>query len=406
MIYSCLLHNRFSRDFLLLQTQSVMLREMQKLIALLHHSMREEVQPTAIISATHPADFVPGEQQDSSEFLGYLLNLLHDQEINEYYQHLEEQLVRNYDFSVDHSPSSPSPSSPMAGDFLISVTDRTFAGKVSTIYRCLNCGSRSRNDDGFHDLQLSFPEGTVDDSLYSVQSLLDMYCSPEILDGENQYQCCHCQCLRDGERCIQMIEAPRNLILTLKQFNFEKLQQIRTKLMHKVFHNERVSRNPQTAPTKTSVPSFCALCPQILVKLFSKDTLEEMSMVQYSLYAVVVHKGLTLDSGHYFTLACDHLDNWYKFDDSYVSISQSEEIHSLKSPNTPYILFYKMCAVSYDLISDDPTWHTETAHPRNAGPLTIEELPVELQNYIHQDNQLYEMEKLKKKEKRKYRDEE
>lgn len=215
--------------------------------------MRDEVQPTAIIYATHPADFVPGEQQDSSEFLGHLLNQLHDHEINDYYQHLDDQLVGLDDFSMEPPPSPAHPPATIAppmvteveysipSDYLTSVTDKTFAGKVSTIYMCLSCGARSRNDDGFHDLQLSFPECTANDSLYSVQSLVDMYCSPEILDGENQYQCCHCQCLRDGERCIQMTEAPRNLILTLKQFNFEKLQQIRTKLMHNVFHNERVS---------------------------------------------------------------------------------------------------------------------------------------------------------------------
>lgn len=380
---------------------------MQKLIALLHYSMREEVQPTAIICATHPADFQPGEQQDSSEFLGYLLNLLHDQEINEYYQHLEEQFVAAATASSTTALSMFTEAEyPSAGDFLVSVTDRTFAGKVTTLYKCLNCGSRSRNDDGFHDLQLSFPEGTVDDSLYTVQSLVDMYCSPEILDGENQYQCCHCQGLRDGERCIQLIEAPRNLILTLKQFNFEKLQQIRTKLMHKVFHNERVSSNSQSTPTKTHSVPPPVLCPQIVLKVFSRDTLEEISMVQYSLYAAVVHKGLTLDSGHYFTLACDHLDNWYKFDDSIVTISKSEEIHKLKSPNTPYILFYKMCGVSHDLISDDPAWHTEAAHQRNEGPLTIDELPLELQNYINQDNELYEMEKLKGKDKMKFEVEE
>lgn len=133
------------------------------------------------------------------------------------------------------------------------------------------------------------------------------------------------------------------------------------------------------------------------MKLFSKDTLEEIAMVQYSLYAVVVHNGLTLDSGHYFTLACDHLDNWYKFDDSYVSLSQSKDIHSLKSPNTPYILFYKTCGISYDLISDDPAWIMEATHHRNEGPLTIEELPLELQSYINQDNQLYQLEMQKEK---------
>lgn len=251
---------------------------MQKLIAMMHHSLRGVAQPTTIMYATHPIYFTPGEQQDSSEFLGHLLNQLHDQEITPNYQEDQHPLLT--EFSV--APPTPPPAaaaqealealeppeavelapavaaaveelldapmvseeeSSLSDEDFLTVTDRAFAGKVSTMYKCLTCGTTSRNDDSFRELQLSFPEHTSRRSLCSVQSLVDMYCSPESLDGENQYYCRHCQCLRDGERCIQMIQAPRNIILTLKQFNFEKQKQIRTKLMHKVFHNETVSRD-------------------------------------------------------------------------------------------------------------------------------------------------------------------
>lgn len=114
----------------------------------------------------------------------------------------------------------------------------------------------------------------------------------------------------------------------------------------------------------------------------------------------MVHNGLTLDSGHYYTLACDHLDNWYKFDDSVVSLSHSADIHKLKSPNTPYILFYRMCGISHDLTSADPAWIMEAADQRNAGPLTIEELPLDLQNYINKDNKSYQL-SMRKRKKRK-----
>lgn len=121
--------------------------------------------------------------------------------------------------------------------------------------------------------------------------------------------------------------------------------------------------------------------------------------MQYSLYAVVVHKGLTLDAGHYFTLARDHFGDWYKFDDSNVSTSLPNEIHSLKSPNTPYILFYKMCGISHDLIDDDPVCSMQSVSP-NCKPLELEELPLELRNYVTLDNQLYEMENIKAKKKK------
>lgn len=128
------------------------------------------------------------------------------------------------------------------------------------------------------------------------------------------------------------------------------------------------------------------------MKRYSKETLEEVSIVQYSLYAVVVHQGLSLDAGHYFTLARDHCGHWYKFDDSYVSTSLPNEIHNFKSPNTPYILFYKMSAISHDPFAEEPVF--DMLYNLNAKPLAMEELPLELRNFVAMDNQLCELEKM------------
>lgn len=120
--------------------------------------------------------------------------------------------------------------------------------------------------------------------------------------------------------------------------------------------------------------------------------------MQYSLYAVVVHKGGTLDAGHYITLARDHRGDWYRFDDSNVSATVPSEIHTLKPPNSPYILFYKMCGISHDLIDDDPVGNMQSVSP-NCSRLELDELPLELRNYVSLDNQLYEMENLATKTK-------
>ena len=108
---------------------------------------------------------------------------------------------------------------------------KIFGGKISTSYQCLNCHSKSINIDAFRDLQLSFPEQNaqnghckneddcrVDSTNYSVQTLLDFYCSSEKLVDENQYFCDQCKQLCDGERSISIMQPPKNLILTLKHF--------------------------------------------------------------------------------------------------------------------------------------------------------------------------------------------
>lgn len=281
----------FSRQILLIECNSVLLMKVQQQIALMHHSLRYELTPSRVLNATRPPSFTPGLQQDSSEFLGYLLDLLHEHEINsssvtghsvgppktgrevdDVPALLSEDILSSgvipYN-SKDHELSSGSnsdncnhkstptpPATPTKATNGLkqqgqqvdqakppSTIDLTFAGKLSTTYRCLNCGWESRNEDSFRELQLSFPDDKEDCGAtnYSVQDLIEYYCSPEKLDGDNQYFCPQCKKLCDAERHIGVTQAPKNLILTLKQFKYDQKYHFRTKLMHKVFHDESVS---------------------------------------------------------------------------------------------------------------------------------------------------------------------
>lgn len=65
-------------------------------------------------------------------------------------------------------------------------------------------------------------------------------------------------------------------------------------------------------------------------------------LYQYRLKAVVVHCGINIDSGHYYTFASDANDNWFKFNDSHISRSSLNELTQSTSLNTPYILFYEL----------------------------------------------------------------
>lgn len=250
--------------------------------------MRYELTPTRVLKATRPPGFTPGLQQDSSEFLGYLLDLLHEHEINSG-AHMDttdgsqggkamlqagnvsgDDIVaagvipynsKDHELCAMHNtttttrstvPHNNGPTTPTNNHNANnqskkppSTIDKTFAGKLSTTYKCLSCAWESRNEDSFRELQLSFPDDKDDCGAnnYSVQDLIDYYCSPEKLDGDNQYFCARCKKLCDAERRIGITQAPRNLILTLKQFKYDQKYHFRTKLMHKVFHDESVSRS-------------------------------------------------------------------------------------------------------------------------------------------------------------------
>ncbi|KAH8271631.1 hypothetical protein KR018_011754 [Drosophila ironensis] len=411
----------FSRQILLIECDSLLLLKVQQQIALMHHSLRYELIPTRVLNATRPPGFTPGLQQDSSEFLGHLLDLIHEHEMGGPapppgcessedaaangvipYNNNDHELgnaANNPANAVAIAPEAngiPPADNPMEAQQEVqqeqkqrvqqqeereSTIDKTFAGKLSTSYRCLSCGLESRNEDSFRELQLSFPDDKDDCGAtnYSVQDLIDYFCSAEKMHGDNQYFCARCKSLCDAERHMGITQAPRNLILTLKQFKYDQKYHFRTKLMHKVFHDESVT-----------------------VKVCASDSLQETSTVHYDLYAGVVHAGYSMDSGHYFTFAADQAKNWYKFNDNLVTHSKPEEMHNLTSPNTPYILFYKMCARSNEGNEASTSAISETGSELLAGsqgsqvisvpappPLTLEELPRQLRDYVKQDNRIY-----------------
>ncbi|KAM7343675.1 deubiquitinating apoptotic inhibitor isoform 1-T3 [Cochliomyia hominivorax] len=433
----------FSREILLSDSKSPLLIKMQQQIAFMLYSTRQELTPTKVLNATRPPGFSPGLQQDSSEFLGYLLETLHEQEVafrkkstktlehnvsgggsddgggcvkKETNKQINDQetgasaLYRDDDdadndegIEVDNengavktniskikdatdstkssnmSLTNKTSSSTLTTTSTAAATntkatstatnsqnsstiEKTFTGKLATTYKCLTCGWKSCNIDSFRDLQLSFPDVKNDcASNYSVQDLIEYYCSSEKLYGDNQYFCERCKKLSDAERYINVISAPKNLILTLKHFKYDQKYHMRAKLMHKVFHDEKVS-----------------------LKVCSPENLEEIATVHYDLYAGVVHSGFSMDSGHYYTYAADASNKWYKFNDSIVTPSKTEELHNLTPPNTPYILFYQMGARSNE--TPETSASTKVIKVDVPTPLTLEELPRDLRDMVTHDN--------------------
>lgn len=385
VLQALVMTKQFSREILLSKIDEPLFFQIQKLLALLLHSDRPELTPRALLVAARPPDFVPGYQQDSSEFLGYLLEKLHEQERKMYLDkkpwnsHDEKQLLAGNvggstaEESKSH-PTKPQPSESMLPPTLI---QKTFDGKLFVTYQCGVCGSKSTNLDAFRSFELSFPEST-NMSNYTVQKLLDYYCSSEKLIGDNQYYCDNCKQLCDGERSIRIIKSPKNLILTLKHFQYDQQRHTRAKLMNKVLHDE-------------------------IISLRVVPELEPASVVRYSLYAAVVHAGTSMDSGHYYTYAQDKPDCWYKFNDNFVTKVSEDELHAfingtcMSKVNTPYILFYQLIPTTEGGInSNSLDLDDEMESSVNLGTAVtdcqlpqLEDLPLHLREIVHGDNQSY-----------------
>ncbi|XP_025832519.1 ubiquitin carboxyl-terminal hydrolase 35 [Agrilus planipennis] len=271
--------------------------KLQILFALLQHSQKSSLSPNDILNLARPPGFQPGHQHDSSEFLGYLLDVLHEQEKS---ISGEQEIASN-----SNAPSS----SGSATSAPLTVVQRSFGGRSVTISRCNNCGNQSERADTFRELQLSFPSSSGDEPS-SIQHLVDYYLQPERLCDDNQYHCDKCGGLTDGERVTKVVEPPPRLVLTLKNFRYDSVSQQRTKLLQRV-------------------------------KLDGSIKLEG---AQYNLYATVVHCGMSLDSGHYYTFAKDGAtatqQEWYMFSDCVVTRASESMLGNMKHHETPYILFY------------------------------------------------------------------
>lgn len=150
------------------------------------------------------------------------------------------------------------------------------------------------------------------------------------------------------------------------------------------FHYDRLHQRRGKITTQVSYPQLLNL------------PIQGGSTVRYILYAVVIHSGVTLDGGHYYTLArssnltpedahgtSSSIVPWFMFNDSQVTRTDFESLISLSrkyATDTPYLLWYRR-ATDEDIASS------------YCAPLTSPTLPASLKNMIDEDNAKFLREK-------------
>jgi ubiquitin carboxyl-terminal hydrolase 35/38 len=327
-------------------------------------AQRKAYAPESFIKVSRPSWFGAGQQQDCSEFLRHLLNVLHDQE-------------HAVDGNEHSAPTHSGQRTTNNDEDISSLVSKTFGGYTLTTYHCLRCRTRSSKKESFMDLQLAFPaESTTsasvgsgqmaggssssicrrqeaDDSItengsgsVSLTFLLDHFLQTESLEGVNQYKCeATCGSLQDAERSTQIFSAPPYLVMTLLRFSYEGGRH--TKKLTDVQY-----------PLSIEVP----LAPL-------NDGLHESlprSRI-YGLVGVVVHSGLSSDHGHYYCYGRrsrllsdtssrpvmrvegdrDSVDyfvaDWFMFNDSRVTRASFEDFRNVTQKftrDTAYLLVY------------------------------------------------------------------
>uniref|UniRef100_A0A671UX41 Ubiquitin specific peptidase 38 n=1 Tax=Sparus aurata TaxID=8175 RepID=A0A671UX41_SPAAU len=253
------------------------------------------------------------------------------------------------EFSLDPAETKP-------GTDERTLIETMFGGSLITGIRCLQCNCISEKEEPFTDLSLAFcpsatsqgspqPEGpseepkvlcqgsvnggseipepgsvkspasnvhfvpATNEPPLSVPDLVNYFLAPEILDEENAYFCEKCSSLQRAERTLKVVSAPEYLILTLLRFSYDAKCHVRRKILENVTIPP-LMRLPVHAPSR---PTQCSSSTSSPLQVDSPESSEnlakklkpggEMSVqsVPYVLSSVVMHSGVSSESGHYYS---------------------------------------------------------------------------------------------------------
>ncbi|URE47316.1 ubiquitin carboxyl-terminal hydrolase [Musa troglodytarum] len=197
------------------------------------------------------------------------------------------------------------PDGPLAEE--TTLVQQTFGGYLRSKIRCSRCKSKSERCERMMDLTVE-----IDGNISTLDEALLRFTSPEILDGENKYECGRCKSYERAKKRLTILEAPNVLTIVLKRFQSGTFGKLNKTVR---FHE------------------YLDLAPYM-----SGD---DKSPV-YRLYAAIVHVDVknASFSGHYVCYVKDTQGKWYKINDSKVNPVELEEVLSKGA----YMLLYARCS--------------------------------------------------------------
>ncbi|MFT7807598.1 ubiquitin carboxyl-terminal hydrolase 38 [Arapaima gigas] len=231
----------------------------------------------------------------------------------------------------------------------------------------------------------------------SIPDLINYFLAPEILDEENKYYCEHCMSLQRAEKTLRVLDTPEYLILTLLRFSYDASCHVRRKILDSVsipllillptHHRTALCSSP--SPLEVDSPDS----GENLAKKLKPSGKEEgqeckeeagttptaVESVPYVLCSVVMHSGMSSESGHYYCycrnvngvdqgeepqddsltdpglqtcfsvvkqeeLGVQPPKEWFLFNDSRVTFTSFQSVQSVTSrfpKDTAYVLVYR-----------------------------------------------------------------
>ncbi|KAI4479124.1 hypothetical protein M0804_011263 [Polistes exclamans] len=246
------------------------------------------------------------EQQDSHEFLTFLLDWMHS------------ELKKKIKIQINNKITTAEKEWDKAMDSQESIISELFFGQLRSTITCSSCQKDSTTYETFNSLTMSLPHTnrcTLDD------------CIQRFVTGQKVvgWKCPKCQ-------------APRE---ATKKFDFIKLAPII------VIHLNRFAESGGWLEKRNTTVDFPLkefnLKPYLITD--HDAPINNARFCTYNLYAMSNHYG-TMEGGHYTAFCKNSIQNkWYKYDDQTVTEVSPSQVKSQN--NSAYLLFYTSLSNTY-----------------------------------------------------------
>ncbi|GMM37720.1 ubiquitin-specific protease [Saccharomycopsis crataegensis] len=245
-------------------------------------------------------------QQDAHEFWQFVLGEFHKSHmINS--SHGTEPKV-----NVNNHARSSSISYGSNDHHCECLTHRVFSGELQSSIKCHECGNVNKTVDPMIDLLLEIKNKSTGALYGSLNECLGYFTKPESL--ESNYNCNNCESRTDASKKLSIKKMGSILTIQLKRFE------------HLAAGGSVKLEHPVSYPVILDMAKYCTNTTA------GQKVVGELS---YELFAIVCHIG-QVNQGHYICMIKNGEGQWFKFDDSMVTlISQQEALAT-----SAYLLFY------------------------------------------------------------------
>lgn len=270
------------------------------------------------------------DQQDSAEFLHFILDTIHE-DLNwcankESLPALSDADEANRELLPIRLASTIEWEKYLKTDY--SSIIEIFSGQYASGLECGNCHKTSTTYIPFNMLSVPIPMNNL--KQLSVYDCVDEFVSPELLKGDNAWKCPRCKMDKLTKKQLTITRLPRVLIIHLERFSITK--------DYRFVKNSTKVDIPLKLDMKKYWPKIRDEQEKAELKKFPLRG--QTGEWEYQLYGIVRHYG-TLNGGHY-TSEVKKNGKWVKFDDDNVTpggIGKRPE-----NNGSAYILFYeKIC---------------------------------------------------------------